>query len=120
MIKNKYQKFNKHYVRKNKKILVKDYFKYTFRIISKKYKKNDTFSLMDAGCALVLIDYLSSKFRKASFAGLDFSNELIKLAKKDYSFANFYVRNLLKNKFANTGKKYDVVTCVTRFMLLTI
>ena len=69
---------------------------------------------------LVLIDYLSSKFRKASFAGLDFSNELIKLAKKDYSFANFYVRNLLKNKFANTGKKYDVVTCVVRFMLLII
>ncbi len=113
MIKNRYQKFNKHYVKKNKKILVKDYFKYTYRIISKKFKKNDEFSLMDAGCASgFLIDYLSSKYKKASFAGLDFSYELIKLAKKDYPFANFYVRNLLKSKLKKTGGKFDVVTCV--------
>ena len=69
MIKNKYQSLI-NITRKNKKILVK-IFKYTFRIISKKYKKNDTFSLMDAGCASgFLIDYLSSKFRQFCRFGL--------------------------------------------------
>ena len=35
MIKNQYQKFNKNYLKKSKKIVIKDYFKGTIRIIKK-------------------------------------------------------------------------------------
>jgi 2-polyprenyl-3-methyl-5-hydroxy-6-metoxy-1,4-benzoquinol methylase len=113
MIKNKYQKFNKHYIRTNKKILIKDYFKHAYRILKKKFKKNKKFSLIDAGCASgFFIDYTATKFSNVQLAGFDFSNELIKLAKKDYPFADFYIRNLLNKKFKKINQKYDVVTCL--------
>ena len=35
MIKNQYQKFNKNYLKANKKIVIKDYFKGTLKIIKK-------------------------------------------------------------------------------------
>ena len=113
MQKNKYQKFNKHYVKKNKKIIIKDYFKETFRVIKKRYGYKDNFSLVDAGCASgFFIEFISQKFKNAKVSGIDFSSQLISLAKKEYPFVKFHVRNLLKKNFKQIGKKNDITTCL--------
>tara|TARA_E500000178_G_scaffold354064_1_gene421827 strand:- start:1594 stop:2322 length:729 start_codon:yes stop_codon:yes gene_type:complete len=113
MIKNQYQKFNKHYVKKNKKIIIKDYFKHALKLINKKYNKNNTFSLMDAGCASgFFLDYISKSYNKVKLAGLDFSSELLKIAKKDYPFIKFFNRNLLHRKLKKVDQSYDITTCL--------
>lgn len=113
MDKNKYQKFNKNYIlKKGKKFVVKDYFSETFKLINRKYKKNNHFSLMDVGCASgFFVNYITSKFNKVETAGVDFSAQLIKVAKISNPNSKFYVKNLLKNSLAKIGK-YDVTTCL--------
>ena len=82
MIKNQYQKFNKNYLKANKKIVIKDYFKGTLKII-KKYSIKNPVSLIDMGCASgFFLEYFGSIYKNSKLSGSDFSSQLIEVAKK--------------------------------------
>ena len=112
MIKNQYQKFNKNYLKANKKIVIKDYFKGTLKIIKKKYSIKNPVSLIDMGCASgFFLEYFGSIYKNSKLSGSDFSSQLIEVAKKENPNMNFYVNNLLKKQKKNIDK-FNITTCL--------
>ena len=104
--KKQYIKNNKIYLKK--KISVKDYFVEIKKIIEKKRIKNKL--VIDVACASGdFISYLR-KNNNLEIEGIDYSSELLKIAKLKNPDLKFYKRDLNKN--INLKKKFDFVTCL--------
>jgi ubiquinone/menaquinone biosynthesis C-methylase UbiE len=103
--KEKYPKVDKKYLTKN--IQKKQYFETIKKIIINDKKKSG--SIMDIGCASG--DFLTLFKNKPQYSlhGFDYSNALIKLAKKKLPVANFNVENILSPK---NKKKFDYCVCL--------
>lgn len=105
--KNQYIKNNTTYLKK--KIIIKDYFKEIKKILLKEYK-NKKISLVDVACASGDFLYFLKSIKNFQLTGIDYSENLLKLAKiknKDINFQNINIKK--KNNFK---KKFDVVTCL--------
>lgn len=94
---------------------VKENFKFLADLIDEKLKSKqipDNALVLDIGCATgALISYLSTRFPKFKFEGLDTSHELIGIAKvavPGVSFRMASVHDLPEGR----EKKYDVILCM--------
>lgn len=80
-------------------------------IINHHLSENQSFSLLDIGCALgdgtILI---KEKFPKSEISGCDISSVGIKKAKQKHKEIKFFELNILKQ---NLSKKYDYITMVS-------
>jgi len=72
-------------------------------------KKGD--KVLDIGCGNARI-YGALKEKDIDYLGIDFSNELIKIAKNKYPQTKFRVADITKNKTWNSLKNYDICFCI--------
>lgn len=105
MKKNFYTKKNKIYLDKN--INKKEYFELIFNYLKNKKSKLD---ILDVGCASGDFLYLLSKNKKFSLSGIDFSKDLLKVARKKVPDAKFQLCDIRKK--ISLKKKFDMCTCL--------
>ena len=105
MKKNFYPKKDKTYF--NNKINKKEYFKLIFNYLDNKKSKLD---ILDVGCASGDFLYLFSKDKKFVLSGIDFSRDLLKIARKKVPNAKFKICDLRKK--ITLKKKFDICTCL--------
>lgn len=87
----------------------KDYKKEAVRIkaIISKYKKSEGKALLDVACGTGHhLEYLKDEF---SCMGVDISNEILKVARKNIEGVVFEQADMTK---LNLGKRFDVITCL--------
>ncbi len=83
------------------------------KYIEKLYKKEDSFKMLDAGCATAeLLNVVYKKYEKAHFFGIDKSSEMIKIAIDKNDRINFRVCDV--HDYENL-EKFDIITCCHSF-----
>lgn len=107
MRKNLYPKKDKVYLSKKVKVFDKEYFKIIINYL-KCYKSN--LRLLDVGCASGDFLSLLSKKTKFDLTGIDFSKNLLDIAKKKVPNAKFENHDLTKK--INLKKKFNICTCL--------
>lgn len=78
-------------------------------LIFKKYLHNDT-AILDIGCGTGRLYQLLQEFQAIDYAGLDQSEEQIKIAKKDFPNNNYIISEMTNLPLGDN--KFDIVFCV--------
>ena len=99
----------KVYLSEQRKYKPKEYFKFTYSISDNFISKIKKPKILDIGCATGdFLYYLSTKYKNSCLTGMDVVPELLKVAKKEVTCANF-IKGDIQNHKQLPATKFDFI-----------
>jgi ubiquinone/menaquinone biosynthesis C-methylase UbiE len=90
--------------------LIKEFEISILKYLFEKYLKKKNLNILELGCGNgVNLKSLKSIFPRFKFYGIDYSEEMIKYAKKNNSNINFFLADITKTDIYNQLPKFDVI-----------